>query len=379
MYYVWRHLLERRVRTSLSVLGVAASVAGIVALLSITYGMRSSMNVYMEASGASLVVFSREAADLSFSRIGPEDVRRVGALPGVEAVARSNFSALIGATLPGGRHREGTVFLFGRFPEERLMGKYRSALLAGRLPRAPSEILAGELTAEQLGLRVGDKLPLFQRPILGIAEFEVVGVFRTEISWENLGIVMHADVVQARLNQGDHFSVLFVYTAPGDAEPVRAAVNTALPHLIAMPAGEFVERFAEQIEILDDFVLVVTIIAIAVGTLGVLNTMMMSVSERVREIGTLRALGWSRRRVLRVVVTEGLLLSAAGGLIGLGLGYAGTEFLLEWFPRGILEAAYIVPTFLKGMVVALLVGLAGALYPALRAASLRPVEALRHE
>ena len=107
--------------------------------------------------------------------------------------------------------------------------------------------------------------------------------------------------------------------------------------------------------------------------------MMMSVSERTREIGMLRALGWSRGLIIKAIVTEGVLLSVVGGIFGLGLGYAGTEVLIMVFPGGWLDALYQPSTFLFGGAVALTVGVLAAVYPAVRAANLRPVEALRYE
>ena len=122
-----------------------------------------------------------------------------------------------------------------------------------------------------------------------------------------------------------------------------------------------------------------TAIAIAIGVLGVLNTMMMSVSERTREIGMLRALGWPRSLIARLIVIEGLLLSILGGLLGLLLGWAGAQLLATYWQDGALEAVYKPSTFALGMGVALFVGVVAALYPAWRAANLRPVEALRYE
>lgn len=379
MGYVWRHLFERKVRTLLSLVGVGVSVAGIVALLSVTYGMRRSLNTYMEESGASLVVFSRAAADLAFSRVDAADVHQIGQLPQVAATARSTFTAVMSARLGPERRREGVVFVFGRYWHERLVQKYRSSLVAGRLPERKSEILAGEYFADQAKIRLGDRFPLFDREYQGVKEYEVVGIYRTDISWENLGLVVHADVVQEQLNAGDRCSILFVYTDPARVAEVRAEIERRFPHLVAMPSGEFTTRFGEQTQTVDDFVLILTSISVALGILGVLNTMMTSVHERVREIGTLRALGWSRARVVRLILQEGLLLSSAGGVIGLALGYGGTEILIRWFHGGLLQASYLPSTFLKAMVTALVVGLLGALYPAVKASSLRPVEALRYE
>lgn len=361
-------------------LGVAVSVAMIVSILSISHGMRNSLNSYMKESGASLVVFDRSAADLAFSKVTEEEVDKVRNIAGVEEVSRANFTMIMGPRLgdkaPAGAGL-GIIPVFGRFYSERMIRKYESKLIAGRLPSKRSELLIGDLAARKLKVKVGDRFPFFREELLGISQYEVAGIFETDLSWENLGVVAHAEVVQQKT--GPDFALIFVYTAPEDTARVRAEVESKIPRLIARRASEFTDRFNEQLAYIDEFIFLLSIIAGIVGVLGVLNTMMMSVSERTRELGTLRALGWTGQRVLGVIVIEGIFISIAGGLLGIGFGYLGTELLLAFFSRGYLVASYLPETFLHGFLLALLVGLLGSLYPAMRASALQPAEALRYE
>ncbi len=354
-------------------LGVSVAVAGVVALISVTHGLKGSLDRYMEASGASLIVFSGEAADLVFSRVTLEDVAAVKAIEGVDSISRVHFSAFRPARNGDSAPALPAVFLFGRYPEERIMNKYRAFLKEGRLLEKPTEILVSKFIAETLGWGLGAKVPIYG------SEYEVVGVFDSDLAWENGGVVIHADVLGRQLGRTDSYTLLFVYTAKEAADRVQKAIETGLPQLRAVPPGDFTSHYADQLEVLDEFIALVTVIAMVIGTLGVLNTMMMSVSERTREIGTLRALGWSRGRVLRIVLVEGLLLSCVGGAFGLLLGVAGTEALIALWNKAYLVATYLPSTFVKGGLVAVLVGVSAALYPAYRAANLKPVEALRYE
>ena len=93
MTYIWRNLFQRKVRTGLSMLGVGVAVASVVALVSVSVGLRGSLDHYMEASGASLMVFSGQAADLVFSKVTLDDVARIRAIDGVDAVSRVHFAA----------------------------------------------------------------------------------------------------------------------------------------------------------------------------------------------------------------------------------------------------------------------------------------------
>jgi len=381
MSYVWRQLFVRKVRSLLCILGVAVSVAMIVSILSISQGMRSSLNKYMVASGASLVVFDQTAADLAFSRVPPEDVARLRDIDGVHEIARANFAMIFSPKL-GEAKQTGVfsaVFCFGRFFDEPIAKKYGDRLTKGSMPTSPSQILIGRLVAERIGLDVGDQFPLFHRTYLDIEQYEVTGIFESELSWENLGMVVDARVIQEKLGGGEQVSLVFLYTDPDAVDGIRAQIEKELPSLIAMRSSEFTERFSDQLEYIDQFLIVLQLIAGIVGVLGVLNTMMMSVSERVREIGTLRALGWSRSRVVRVIVAEGLLIAVLGGFLGLAFGILGTEAVIAWVSDGVLVADYAFENLLQGFALALGVGFFGSLYPARRAASLRPAEALRYE
>jgi putative ABC transport system permease protein len=173
--------------------------------------------------------------------------------------------------------------------------------------------------------------------------------------------------------------VAFVYLRDDEALPfVTLQISTAFPRLRALPTAFLASGF-EQLAYVDAFIWVISLAALIVGAIGVLNTMLMNVSERVREIGTLRAFGWPKSMVMRLILGEGLVTSILGGIGGSLLGVVAAELLMKLAPQGILEPLYDVRLFARGMAVAVLLGLLGALYPAWRASRLAPAEALRYE
>lgn len=124
----------------------------------------------------------------------------------------------------------------------------------------------------------------------------------------------------------------------------------------------------------------VSLLALVIGAIGVMNTMVMSVFERTREFGVLRAVGWTRRRVLALVLSEALLVGTAGAVVGVIAGVI-TIRLIGRVPElvGVFQPDYTADVFARALAIAVGMAFLGALYPAVRAALLMPLDALRHE
>ncbi len=124
----------------------------------------------------------------------------------------------------------------------------------------------------------------------------------------------------------------------------------------------------------------IAFLAILVGGVGVMNTMLMAVLERTREIGVLRALGWRQRAILGLILRESLVLGLLGGLVGVGVafGLAALSRLIPDYGEALIYT-WQVRTFTTTLIMALTLGLIGGLYPAFRATRMQPVEALRYE
>lgn len=178
--------------------------------------------------------------------------------------------------------------------------------------------------------------------------------------------------------------VLEVQAMPGDESRaaavtrVRDAINQSIDELRAARSGDVLQRHKE-IDFFEKFGLVISLIAALAGAIGILNTMTLSVFERTREIGLLLAVGWSRMRVLYSIMLEGLVLSIIGGLAGVGFGYLEVQVARVYFAMDALSGDLNITRSLHALALAFGIGFLASLYPAVRAAMLQPIDALRHE
>ena len=125
---------------------------------------------------------------------------------------------------------------------------------------------------------------------------------------------------------------------------------------------------------------IVSLLALIVGGIGVTNTMAMSVFERTREIGVLRAVGWRSSRIAAMIVSEAVGICVLAAVLGLGLGVAASEvFIRHSALSSLVQPGYGAGVWVWGLAFALGVGLMGAIYPTVRAIRLTPIAALRHE
>jgi ABC-type antimicrobial peptide transport system permease subunit len=359
-----RNLLRRRTRTTFTLLGIGISIAAIVALGALAQGMSDLMTAMFRASQTDLLAI-QAGVDADFSAIDERVGSRIAAWPQVEAVAGTIMTAAKTEKMP-------MLLLFGYHPRSFAIRHFRiveGAPLTGR-----HQVIVGKQAAEQMGLGVGDTLRLLK------SNFRVVGIYETGISFEDVGVVIglrEAQSVTGKPHQVMYYAIQL--HDPGQAEALKGELEAAFPDLDVSLTSEIAQSMSD-FQVLQEMVTQISLLALFIGGLGMLNTMLMSVLERTREIGVLRALGWRKRQVLGMILQESLVLGVIGGVCGilLGLGLGGLMTLAQgmW---GSIEPSYPPQIFVQALIVALIAGVLGGLYPAWRATRMRPVEALRYE
>jgi ABC-type antimicrobial peptide transport system permease subunit len=236
------------------------------------------------------------------------------------------------------------------------------------------QMLVGRNAAETLGLEVGDTFRILD------STFRIVGIYETGIAFEESGAVITLRDAQ-RLAGRPHQVTMYGIKLrdPDKAEEVRAYLNENFPEIDVSLSSSFAENIPDM-KRMGQSMDQISFMAVLLGALGMLNTMLMSVLERTREIGVLRALGWKRRQVVGLILREALVLGLVGGVFGILLGM-GLVWALQQIPLigEMLEPSYGLYLLAQAILVALVAGAIGGLYPSWRATRMRPVEALRYE
>jgi len=363
---VVRNLLRRRVRALLTLVGITLGIATVVALGVITAGLKATASAFVRSGGADFLVGQQGAADLSFSTIPESTVGRIAAVDGVDAVRASLLHIFVQGSNP-------YFFLSGvRLNELRT---HPPDLQSGRLPEADDEVLLGLDAAADLKAAEGDTVVLAGR------DFRVVGTFHSEVTWENGGAYASLATVQAVAGKAGMVSVVSVWAdANVDAAVVADSVEQQVPGVVTISSSAEYGKVDQGFVIIDAVNVAIGALAVVIGGVGVMNTMVMAINERTREIGVFRAVGWTGRRVLAMIVLESLLLCLVAGVLGSFAG-VGIARLAVQMPavKGFIELSLAPWTFAKAMIVGVSVGLVGALYPAIRSSRLLPIDALRYE
>ncbi|HET89790.1 MAG TPA: ABC transporter permease, partial [Chloroflexi bacterium] len=290
---------------------------------------------------------------------------RIAARADVEAVSGTIMTAADTDKMP-------LALVFGYHPRDFAIQHFR--IIEGEPLSSRHQVIVGKRAAEQMGVRVGGTLRM-----LG-SNFRVVGIYETGLSFEEIGVVVGLRELQTLTGKPRQVQFYGVKLRdPAQAEAVRDALAADFPEVDVALTADAANAMSDM-QVMRKMVAQISFLAIFIGGVGMLNTMLMSVLERTREIGVLRALGWRRRRVLAMILQEALALGAVGGLGGIVLGI-GLGKLVGLTPGvyGSMDLIFTPELFVQAVIVAMIAGGAGGLYPAWRATRMRPVEALRYE
>ena len=354
---VWKNLMRRPVRTLLTGAGVALGVGLIVALLSIAAGTRRTASDLIHLGRADFGLFQSGVSDATRSLLPVPLEREVAQDRGVARTARI---FLLVTTVQGKPSSLVFGLAPGEFPAQRL------TLVDGDR--------SGALVGDRFGARPGETLRI------GARAFRVSGVFHSGDRFEDQAVVLPLPAVQALAKRPGEVTTIAVTVKLGyRPQEVASRLERRYGITAIVEPGQAVKVDTSS-RLIIDVGWVISALALIVGGIGVTNTMAMSVFERVREIGILRAVGWPGRRIAGLIVSEALGIAAVALALGLALGVlAARLFTARTGLSSLVSPDFTAGVFLWGLAFALGVCLLGAVYPAWRALRLSPIEALRRE
>jgi ABC-type antimicrobial peptide transport system permease subunit len=210
--------------------------------------------------------------------------------------------------------------------------------------------------------------------------FRIVGIYETGDAFEDSGALLKLDDTQELLGKPRQVSLFYIrLKESGLKDRFLQRVERKWPELSLSGIEEFANQQALK-DMLMGYVWAIGGLAIVIGGMGMMNAQLMAVMERTREIGVLRAVGWSRRRVLWMILLESISVCLIGGLLGVALGWLMLQLLSQsTLMLGVDPSNISTGLLLQASIVVMTLGLVGGLYPAWRASRLQPVEALRYE
>lgn len=397
-----RALAANKLRAALTMLGIIIGVAAVIALLSLGEGVQTTVAEQIEGIGANLLVIFSGTFGGEDRRIQPLTYREAQALsdplyaPSVAAVApviqrgativfrqRDGVSTVLGVTPAYSQVRNAEVE-YGRFIEERDVSTRSRVCVLGQ---------------DVVATLFPDTDPLGQRVKVQNVPFRVIGVMERKGGGEfgppeDRYVYVPLTTAATRLfgtrtATGD-FPVSTIYVAALDQERIDSAIEEITLilrdlHRLTYQDNDFTIVTQEDIlDVAGSIIGVLTIflgaiagISLLVGGIGIMNIMLVSVTERTREIGIRKAVGAKRRDILWQFLIEAMVLSVLGGVVGLTLGAVGANMVARLSED--LQAVVTPQIIVMATGFSAAVGLFFGIYPAMRAARLHPIEALRYE
>ncbi|MDP2098190.1 MAG: ABC transporter permease [Methylobacter sp.] len=388
----YRTVISHKLRSALTALGLIIGIAAVVLLTSIGRGIHTFVLAEFTQFGTHLISI-RPGKTTTFGLSGAT-ISTVRPLVIADAVSLSKVRNIIAVTptvqgnaqiKAGNKQRRTNVLGVGSAVPE----IWKIKAVSGRfLPEEDSSPRAFAVLGDKLASELfGTGSPLGQRIRVGRDRYRVIGVMEKKGQMVGFDmddtIYIPAAKALELFNRESLMEIHLLYNSNAAIENVENAIKR---HLIARHGGEDFTLITQNqmLKSMDSILNILTLavaalggISLLVGSVGILTIMTIAVSERISEIGLLRAVGAERSSIFQLFLCEALALSGTGGLCGVLLGIALVKILEAALPALPVELAwgYIISAFM----VSLLIGIVAGVAPAMKAARLEPLEALRAE
>ena len=370
------NLFRNKKRSSLTLLGVIIGVMTIISLVSISEGMAIQSSDLLEGFQG-IFVYEKGAIDVPFSKLDINEITKLEKIQGVGTVVPELWVQPKNLDFTGELQRlANMIFVVGIAPEL-TKGYYIAPYYGVSKGREikytdKNSIVIGSLLAEELNLQVGQNIKV------GDTKYNIVGIFSSDMRMLNLMIITTLDVARdlGEIEDKDQINLFQVIpSTPEGAVELKKRLTQRFEdnyNIMSMQeGGEMLDKFIGGLSIV---LWAISGIAGVVGGIGVTNTMLMSVMERTKEFGVLKAIGWKNKDLIKMIFYESIILSLVGAIIGILLSYLGVQYFTSLFGFPLAVTSNLI---LQAMFFALTLGVIGGIFPAYKTTKMSPIEAVR--
>jgi putative ABC transport system permease protein len=351
---------------------VAGAIALFVSLSSISTSYKKQLDQSIACSNIDIIVRQKGASTPLTSRIEMTQLETIRRLELVQSAIGLNVGSIKGRGLS-------YLFVFGISSATPALAFSRwlgAGIIAGRtLVPGRHEVLLGRLAARRMKKKVGEWV------VLGTEPYHVERIYWLGKNILDGGVFVDLASSQKLLSHAGSVNLILVTSRrKRDNARLLRQLNQVCPTLSAIPARSLKNQI-RAISMIDNFITAVSVTALLLSGVLIMNTLLMAITERTREIGILMAIGWPRRMIVLLLVCEGVMLGLLGGVAGYMLAFPALALLgmLPAMGPGWLPPVPDPTLLLPAIVLAGGIALLSSLYPAFHITRLLPAEALRYE
>jgi putative ABC transport system permease protein len=388
---VLKDITRRKKRMLYASLGVVIGVATIVAVLTIALAGETNIYGQLEKYGANLVVMPAISdidvglggLSLGTLAVGENyiyednlpEVRQItdGMIKEALGIDDEGDIATIAPRLYMSTEIKGTsVIVVGVDPQQERQLKTWWRIREGEYLENADQALVGATAAELLELNVGDRITPNGREVI------VAGILEETGSEEDYQVFLHIETTQEAFDKEGLVSSIDVRAlcSACPTSNIAGSINGNIPGVRAVAVKQIAETEMGMMERVSRFLLALAGITLAVGCFGVVNTMLTSVHERIKDIGIMRAVGASRNQIIKVFLYEAVIVGIVGGFLGYVVGTV-LAYVIGPLIFGGVAVTYVPQYFLPALALATFIAVIATVYPAFRASKIKIAESFR--
>ncbi|TRZ54306.1 FtsX-like permease family protein [bacterium] len=361
-----RNLFRRPLRTTLTLLGIVFAVGSMVALIGISGGIEKAWTKGLSQRGIHVIGISKNSVEIINSMVDESVVAAIKKVPGVYDAAGELIDII--------QIKQSLVGVSGMAPGSFLWKSLN--LIEGRLPEADDQIVAGERLCRLAQYKVGDKVSLYER------QFVICGISQQALVLNEANIALPLPALQQATNKAGKLTMVNIRLdadTAGDKSRVMGSLRERAPDLAFYETTSITDA-SQVIKMLRRITVSTTLIAITISIFFFINTLFMSVSERRKEFGILAAIGWSKARILKVIIMEGVFMAVLGSMGGLMMGIYSIRLIsrIQYF-QGFIDTETDPVFFAQIIICSIAIGALASLLPAWRSIRADVIESLKYE